>query len=71
MFKDDYGYTGDSDLQYIHKLQTELKKYKTAYNTAMTTLEQIASTPRNTKAKLHAKGALVFLQTQMKEQDET
>lgn len=43
-----------------------LKKYKTAYNTAMITLEQIASTPRNTKAKLHAKGTLVFLQTQMK-----
>lgn len=67
MLRDDYGYTGSSDSQYLYDLQTELKKYKTAYNTAMTTLEQIASTPRNTKAKLHAKGTLVFLQTQRKE----
>ena len=67
MFKDEYGYMGNSDLQYIHKLQAELRKYKTAYNTAMTTLEQLASTPRNTKAKLHAKGTLVFLRTQMED----
>ena len=67
MFKDDYGFTGGSDSQHLYELQTELKKYRTAYNTAMTTLEQIASTPRNTKAKLHAKGTLVFLHTQMKD----
>jgi len=64
-------YEGNESLIELAELHKTLRKYKTAYNTAMTTLEQLASTPRNTKAKLHAKGTLVFLQTQMKEQNET
>jgi hypothetical protein len=41
-----------------------LNKYKVAYNTAMKTLEQIASSPRNTQAKLNASATLGFLRTQ-------
>lgn len=35
-----------------------------ALRTAMTTLEQIASTPRNKGARMNAKATLLFLQTQ-------
>ncbi len=36
-----------------------------ALRTAMTTLEQIASTPRNKGARMNAKATLLFLQTQL------
>lgn len=47
------------------KNDLEMAKLRAALETAMTTLEQIATTPRNAGAKRNASATLTFLRTQM------
>ncbi len=49
----------------IELLQGDLKRLEAALDTAMSTLDQIASTPRNRGARRHAKATLAFLRTQL------
>ncbi len=45
--------------------EREIAKLRAALETAMTTLDQIATTPRNAGAKRNASATLIFLRTQM------
>lgn len=49
----------------IELLQGDLKRLEAALDTAMATLDQIASTPRNRGARRHAKATLAVLRTQL------
>ncbi|MBL8396166.1 MAG: hypothetical protein JNK99_15710 [Candidatus Accumulibacter sp.] len=45
--------------------EREMAKLRAALETAMTTLDQIATTPRNAGAKRNASATLIFLRTQI------
>ncbi len=49
----------------IEKVRANAEQLKSALETAMTTLDQIASTPRNKGAKRNASATRAFLRTQL------
>jgi hypothetical protein len=49
----------------IAENEREIAKLRAALETAMTTLDQIATTPRNAGAKRNASATLIFLRTQL------